>query len=109
MLLILSAGVIAVCVITCGMAYGILRALNITQQRTRWASWAGATLSLVAALSLVGCDLIGGGSGGGGTGEAGPPYGGAHKRAGVVIASRGFAGPTQYPPEDFAAYGILAF
>ena len=27
----------------------------------------------------------------------------------VVRASRLFAGPRQYPPEDFAAYGILAF
>jgi hypothetical protein len=26
-----------------------------------------------------------------------------------VLASRLFAGPTQYPPHDFAAYGILAF
>ena len=26
-----------------------------------------------------------------------------------VRAARIFAGPTQYPPEDFAAYGILAF
>jgi hypothetical protein len=26
-----------------------------------------------------------------------------------VIASRLFAGPSQYPPEEFAAYGILAF
>jgi hypothetical protein len=26
-----------------------------------------------------------------------------------VIASRLFAGPDQYPPEEFAAYGILAF
>lgn len=27
----------------------------------------------------------------------------------AVTASRLFAGPTQYPPEDFAAYGIVAF
>jgi hypothetical protein len=26
-----------------------------------------------------------------------------------ILASRLFAGPTQYPPNDFAAYGILAF
>jgi hypothetical protein len=27
----------------------------------------------------------------------------------VTAASRGFAGPTQFPPSDFAAYGIVAF
>jgi hypothetical protein len=26
-----------------------------------------------------------------------------------VTSTRGFAGPRQYPPEDFAAYGIIAF
>lgn len=131
-LLILSAGVGAVCVIICGMAYGILRALNITRQRTRWASWAGATLSLVAALFFVGCDVAdstsgggydtGAGDGGYETGAAGGDYGGSAAgggfccaedggtaEAGMVTASRAFAGPTQYPPEDFAAYGILAF
>lgn len=28
---------------------------------------------------------------------------------GIIEASRLFAGPSQFPPEDFAAYGILAF
>lgn len=27
----------------------------------------------------------------------------------VVSATRGFAGPSQFPPEEFSAYGILAF
>ncbi len=104
-LLILSAAVSAVCVIICGIAYGILRALSITQQRTRWASWAGATLSLAAALSLVGCGTTGGNGNGGGGGDGGYCCG----PAAMVTASRAFAGPAQYPPEDFAAYGILAF
>lgn len=26
-----------------------------------------------------------------------------------VLASRGFAGPTQFPPQNFAAYGLVAF
>lgn len=27
----------------------------------------------------------------------------------LILPTRAFAGPTQYPPEEFAAYGILAF
>ena len=33
----------------------------------------------------------------------------ANQRVAGVLASRLFAGPDQYPPEEFAAYGILAF
>ena len=32
-----------------------------------------------------------------------------HLPSATLTASRSFAGPNQYPPEEFAAYGILAF
>lgn len=44
-------------------------------------------------------------NGGGGAWDGGP----AREVPSLVRASRLFAGPGQYPPEAFAAYGILAF
>lgn len=37
------------------------------------------------------------------------PYLSCHYPRPIITASRIFAGPNQYPPQDFAAYGILAF
>ena len=39
----------------------------------------------------------------------GTDVGATRSLGGAVTASRGFAGPSQMPPRDFAAYGILAF
>lgn len=59
-----------------------------------------AALTLLAALGLASCDML-----------ATPPL-----EAPVIVldpgevrASRSFAGPTSFPPEGFAGYGILAF
>lgn len=41
--------------------------------------------------------------------QTAPPAATASAAPEAIRASRIFAGPTQYPPPDFAAYGILAF
>lgn len=97
-LLAFLAGLGAVCVIIYGIANGVLRALNLTQHRKRWAISASGILTLLTAASTyytTGDLLL------------------VKYQIGIpapdVTASRIFAGPNQYPPEEFAAYGILAF
>jgi hypothetical protein len=60
----------------------------------------------------TGAILLGAGIGsaiGGGRGAAIGAAAGAALAGDPILASRLFAGPTQFPPHDFAAYGILAF
>jgi hypothetical protein len=77
----------------------ILQILKITRYPTAWSLLAGATVSITAFLTLT---------------ESGP-FGGTIKDVVIeedpapIRSSRLFAGPNQYPPEEFAAYGIVAF
>src|SRR5690349_14864524 len=79
-------------------------------------------LAVISIAVLASCNTMSGagedtsgGSGGGGAGGVADGGGGGGGRGGgppvekVVYASRLFAGPEQYPPKLFAAYGILAF